>query len=212
MSSGNTGLMTPGRDEWGQYRLPDGQVVNVRDVSEQIYYDSDLIPATPGTGEYIFARNPTFSTGAVKVFGRDYNIPEWGRVPKDWYYTIINVGFFARAGIPSFDLQALANFGYMRMITGSQKIEQDGLLILFPFGVGIGGSIAIANPVATEASALNIGSPASASILARKYDIDLPDQTTYETRLQFPGAAGAVFSAMIQVYFALRVIRYRPPV
>ena len=102
----------------------------------------------------IFSQEIPPSARHVKVFGRDYNIPEWGRVPKDWYYTIINVGFFAQAGIPNFDLQALVNFGYMRMITGSQKIEQDGLLMLFPFGVGIGGSIALdGGVVANEASA-----------------------------------------------------------
>jgi len=204
-------LLTAGQ-QWGRYLLPSGEVVALQDVSEQVYYDSDLIAAAPATVDYVFGRNPSFTTGAVKTLGRDYNMPEWGRVPKDWQYTILTAGFFTQAGIPSFDLQAMVNTAYMRFITGSQKVEQDGLLMFYPFGVGIGGSIALdGGGVANEASALNIGSPAGASILPRKFDIELPEQTTYECHVTFPGAgAGAIFSAITQLYFAMRVIRYRP--
>jgi hypothetical protein len=123
-------------------------------------------------------------------------------------------GFHVQAGIPSFDLQALVNNGYMRFFTGSQKIEQDGLLMFYPFGVGIGGSVALdGGGVANEASGLNIGSPAGASILPRKFNIDLPEQTTFDCRVTFPGAgAAALFSAALQIYFDLRIIRFRPVV
>jgi hypothetical protein len=199
---------------WGQYRLPDGTVVSVKDTSEQIYYDSDMIAAAPGATDYVLFRNANFSTGALKTIGIDYNVPEWGRVPLDWYYSIICLGFHAQAGIPNFDLQALVNRAYMRFISGSQKVEADGLLMYYPFGVGIGGSIALdGGVVANEASFGNIGTPASASVLPKKYNINLPGQTTYEIHVTFPGAgAAAIFSAPLQLYADLRVIRYRPVV
>jgi hypothetical protein len=202
--------LVPGRDNWGQFMMPDGTIVNVKDESEQIVYDSDLIPAIPGTAEYILFRNPTFSTGAVKTFGVDHNMPEWGRVPKDWYYSILTLGFFAQAGVPSFDLQALVNRAYMVFRTGSQKTEADGLLMFYPFGIGIGGAVSTSNPVAAEASGLNIGTPATASVAIRAYKINLPEQTSFECRITFPAAAGAIFSAMMQIYGAIRVVRSRP--
>lgn len=203
-------LLTAGKT-WGQYQLPTGEIINVQDVSEQVYYDSDIIAAAPGTTDYVFGRNSNFSTGALKTPGIDYNLPEWGRVPKDWYYEILVAGFHVPAGIPSFDVQAMANRGYMRFITGSQKTEQDGLLMFYPFGVGIGGSIALdGGGVANEASGFNIGSPASASLLPRKFNIDLPEQTTFECHVTFPASAAAVFSAAVQLYFDMRVIRFRP--
>jgi len=202
--------MTPGRDNWGQFMMPDGSIIKVGDESEQIAYDSDIIPATPGTAEYIFFRNPTFSTGAVKTFGLDHNMPEWGRVPKDWYYSILTLGFHAQAGIGSWDLQALVNRAYMVFRTGSQKIEADGLLMFYPFGVGLGGAVSTSAPLAVEASGLNIGTPATASVAIRAYRINLPEQTSFECRLSFPAAVGAIFSAALQVYADLRVIRSRP--
>jgi len=205
-------LLTAGQT-WGQYQLDSGEIIALQDVSEQIYYDSDLIAIAPGTTDYVFCRNSNFSTGALKLQGIDYNLPEWGRVPKDWQYTILVAGFHVQAGIPSFDVQAMVNRAYCRFITGSQKVEQDGLLMFYPFGVGIGGSVALdGGGVANEASGLNIGSPAGASILPRKFNIELPQQTSYECHITFPGAAAAVFSAVVQLYFDMRVIRYRPVV
>jgi len=199
----------------GEFLLPSGQVIKVEDVSQQVYYDSDLIALAPGATDYVFCRNANFSTGALKLQGIDYNLPEWGRVPTGWYYEVITAGFFVQAGIPSFDLQAIVNRGYMRFLTGGgQKTEQDGLLMLYPFGVGIGGGIALdGGMVANEASFGNIGSPASASIAPNKFNIDLPEMTSFETHVTFPGApsvAPGILSAITQLYFAMKVNRFRP--
>ncbi len=199
---------------WGQYQLANGTVLQVDDLSEQIYYDSDIIAATPGGVDYVFFRNANFSTGALKTLGTDYNVPEWGRVPLNWYYSILYFGFHAQAGIAAVDLQALVNNGYMRLITGSQKEEATGLVIYYPSGVGIGGSIALdGGGVANEVSGLNIGTPASASIGRRIYPIDLPGQTTFEVHLTFPTAGAlAIFATPLRVYCDIKVIRYRPVV
>ena len=206
-------LLTAGKT-WGQYQLATGEVINVQDISEQVYYDSDIIAAIPGQTDYVLCRNANFSTGALKTPGLDYNLPEWGRVPKDWYYEIIVAGFHVQAGIPGGDVQSMVNNGYMRFITGSQKTEQDGLLMFYPFGVGVGGSIALdGGGVANEVSGLNIGSPAAASILPRRFNIGLPEQTTFECHVTFPGAGvAALFSAALHLYFDMRVIRFRPVV
>jgi hypothetical protein len=59
-------LLTAGKT-WGQYQLATGEIINVQDISEQVYYDSDIIAAAPGQTEYVFCRNANFSTGALKT-------------------------------------------------------------------------------------------------------------------------------------------------
>lgn len=203
-------LMTPARDKWGQYRMPDGSLVNVQDVTEQYYYDSEMLPVVITAGqEFIMCRNPNFSTTALKVFGADYNMPEWGRVPLDWYYSIQQVGFHFQIGIPFADLRDIVNNAYVEFRTGSQKTETDGLMIFYPIGVGLGGAVAIdGNAGATEVSALNLGSPAGASIIPRKYTIELPAQTNFDLRLRFP--YGTALSAVTQIFFDMKVVRFRP--
>ena len=212
MSSPAMNLMTPSK-KWGQYMLPSGQIVDVTDVSEQYYYDSEILPAAITAGqEFILCRNPNFQTGAAKQFGLDYNIPEWGRVPLDWYYSIQQIGFHFQVGIPFADLRDIVNNAYIQFITGSQKVEVEGLIMFYPIGIGVGGAVAIdGNVGATEVSALNIGSPASASLVPRKYTIELPGQTSYELRMRFPAGIAALVAAR-QIYFDMKTIRFRPVV
>lgn len=205
--------LTPSKNKWGQYQLPNGQIVDVADVSEQYYYDSEILPAAITAGqEFILCRNPNFSTGAAKTFGIDYNIPEWGRVPLDWYYSIQQVGFHFQVGIPFADLRDISNNAYIQFITGSQKVELDGLMMLYPIGTGIGGAVSIdGNAGATEVSALNLGTPAPASVMSRKYTIELPGQTSYEMRIRFPNGIAALVAAR-HIYFDMKVVRFRPVV
>lgn len=204
--------MQASRDKWGQYMMPNGQLVNVEDVTEQYYYDSEMLPVLITAGqEFIMCRNPNFSTTALKVFGIDYNLPEWGRVPLDWYYSIQQIGFHFRIGIPFADMRDIVNNAYVEFRTGSQKTESDGLMMFYPIGIGLGGPIGIdGNAGATEVSALNIGTPAPASVMNRKYTIELPAQTNYELRLRFPN--GTNISAITQIYFDMKTVRFRPVV
>jgi len=208
--------LMPGKDNWGQYRMPDGQLVNVSDVSEQIFYDSEILPAAITAGqEFTLCRNPAFSTTANKVFGIDYNLPQWNTVPMGWYFSVEQIGWYLQAGIPTQDLIAVVNSAYFEFMTGSQKTEASGLIAFYPLGVGIGGAVAMdGGGVAAEVSALNIGTPAPASIFKRKYTIELPSQTSYEIRLRFPTGlpGGGPLLAARQIYFAMRTVRFRPVV
>jgi hypothetical protein len=205
-------MITPSRDKWGQYQLPDGRVVKMEDVSEQWLYDSEILPVAITAGqEFRLCVSNVFSTGAIKVPGIDYNLPEFGRVPLGWYYSIQKIGFHLPVGIPSFDLRDISNNGYMQFITGGQKNEADGLILHFPTGIGIGGAVALdGGGVANEVSALNVGTPAIASVPARQYTIELPEQTSFELRLRFPN--GTALSAATHIYYDMKVLRFRPVV
>lgn len=212
---------------WGTYKFPGGDEVKIQEVSDQVYYDSEILPIAIGAGtEYRMCVNPNFVAPLIgaKVPNHDFNLPEFGRVPVGWLYRIQMVGFHLQSGELFSTLRDVTNDGYMQFFTGGQTIEKDGLLYYYPSGGGLGGAIAIdGGGVANETSALNIGSPAVASTVPMRYPIDLPEQVSFEVRLFFPiGLAlapdplliaryGAVLGANLgaQLYVDLRMIRYR---
>ena len=216
---------------WGTYRFPGGNVVKIQEVSDQVYYDSEIIPMVVGPGtEYRMFVNPNFAIAGLggvgaKIPNHDFNLPEFGRVPVGWLYRVQMIGFHLQAGVLFSTLRDVTNDGYIQVFTGGQTIEKDGLLYYYPSGGGLGGSIATNAAVANEVSALNIGSPALASTVPMRYPIDLPEQVSFEIRLffpiglalaadplllaRFPVVAPAVATLGAQLYADLRIIRYR---
>jgi len=222
--------IVPGQT-WGTYKFASGDVVKIQEISDQVYYDSEIIPMVVGPGtQYRMCVNPNFSAIGVggvgaKVVNQDFNLPEWGRVPVGWLYRIQVVGFHLLAGSLFTTLRDVSNGSYMEFFTGGQTIEVNGLVYYYPSGGGLGGSVAVAGAVANEVSALNIGSPALASLIPKRYPIDLPEQVSFEVRLSFPiglnlapdpmllarypVVAPAVATLGAQLYVDMRLIRYR---
>lgn len=212
---------------WGTYKFPSGEVVKIQELSDQVYYDSEIIPIAVGPGtEYRMCVSGTFIAAGVgaKVPRHDFNLPEWGRVPVGWLYRVQMVGFHLLAGTLFTTLRDVTNDTYMQFFTGGQTIEKEGLAYYYPSGGGLGGAVALdGGVVANEVSALNIGSPSVASTVPMRYPVDLPEQVSFQVNLFFPiGLAlapdplmiaryGAVLGPTLgaHLYTDLRIIRYR---
>lgn len=180
----------------GTLYVPGVGMLEVKDWTETVIYDTELITTPVAAGDrYTFFRNLSFPTGVRKI-QRYTNMITPQQLPSKWRAIVYGMHFqilpeeTAVAGVFTTvdDVQRIMSEAYCEFLTGNQKVEKEGPIIMWPCPYGLTGTFGTTGPAAREWGWINNGVAAIGAMPPSKIIVDLIDELTFFSTATFETA------------------------
>ena len=200
----------------GTFYVPTIGMLEVKDWTETVIYDTERLITPIAAGfTYTFFRNLAFPTGVRKLL-RETNMITPQQLPSKWRAIVYGISFAVNPAETAVagtfttpdDVQRVMTNGYCEFRTGNQKTEKEGPIITWPSPFGLTGPIATTGPAAREWGWINNGVPSVGALPPMKIIVDLIDELTFFSTVQFESAV--ILDANVDLVCMLRCFLSKP--